>query len=129
MAVEPDPLVLALTTVPERETGERIAAALVEERLAACATLLPGATSVYRWEGAVQRETEVVMLLKTRRSRVAALGERLAALHPYTVPELVALPIEAGLEAYCRWVADETAGHEGTGGGPAPASTTREHGA
>lgn len=103
-------LVLAVTTAPDAACAERLAEALVGERLAACANLLPGAVSVYRWEGAVRRDEEVVMLMKTRRARVAELERRLTALHPYEVPELIVLPIEAGLPAYCRWVAAETSG-------------------
>lgn len=114
-----EPLVLAVTTAPDAATAERLAAALVEERLIACANLLPGALSIYRWEGAVQREAEVVVLMKTRRSLAAALGERLAALHPYAVPELIVLSIEAALPAYERWVVAET-DREGTGGALAP---------
>ena len=114
---------MAVTTAPDTVTAERIAASLLEERLIACANLLPGATSVYRWEGEVRREAEVLVLMKTRAALVAPLGERLKALHPYTVPELVALPIGAALPAYAAWVVEETAGADATGGG-GPASVS-----
>ncbi|HEX2204077.1 MAG TPA: divalent-cation tolerance protein CutA [Longimicrobium sp.] len=96
-------------TAPDAATAERIVRALVDERLIACANLLPGVTSVYRWEGAVHAEPEVLVIMKTRRDRLAPLFERAAALHPYQVPELVAAPLEAGLPAYCAWMADEAA--------------------
>jgi periplasmic divalent cation tolerance protein len=106
----PDGLVLALGTAPDAETAERIARALVEERLIACASLVPGLTSVYRWEGQVHGEAEVLLLMKTRRALLPRLMERFPHLHPYQVPELVVTPIVEGLEAYCRWVRDETDG-------------------
>lgn len=114
---EAEEVVLAVSTAPDAEVAERIARKLLEERLIACANLLPGVTSLFRWQGEVQREGEVMMLLKTRRSRVEALGARLAELHPYEVPELIAVTLEAGLPSYLAWVRDETDGaDEGTGG-------------
>ncbi len=106
---EADGTVLVLTTAPDAETAEGIAAALVEERLIACANLVPGVTSVYRWQGAVQREAELLVVMKTRRALVPELFRRAAELHPYTVPELVVLAPQAVAEAYGRWVAGETA--------------------
>lgn len=104
----PEGLVLAISTAPDAEHATRIARALVEERLIACASLVPGLTSIYRWEGAVQAEPEVLLLMKTRRARVPDLKERLPQLHPYQVPELVVTEVTDGLEPYCRWVRDET---------------------
>jgi periplasmic divalent cation tolerance protein len=103
-------LVLALSTAPDAEQAERIARALVEERLIACANLVPGLTSIYRWEGAVQAEAEVLLVMKTRRSLVPRLKDRLPQLHPYEVPELVVTALVDGLDPYCRWVRDETEG-------------------
>jgi periplasmic divalent cation tolerance protein len=103
-------LVLALSTAADAEQAERIARALVEERLIACANLLPGVTSIYRWEGAVQAEAEVLLVMKTRRSLVPRLKERLPRMHPYQVPELVVTELVDGLDPYCRWVRDETEG-------------------
>jgi periplasmic divalent cation tolerance protein len=103
-------LVLALSTAPDAEQAERIARALVEERLIACANLLPGVTSIYRWEGAVQAQAEVLLVMKTRRALVPRLKERLPRLHPYEVPELVVAELVDGLDSYCRWVRDETEG-------------------
>jgi periplasmic divalent cation tolerance protein len=98
-----------LCTAPDAASAERIAAALVEERLAACVNLAPGLTSYFRWEGKVQREAEVLLVIKTRRARFDAVAARVRSLHPYTVPELIALPIEAGTPDYLAWLAESTA--------------------
>lgn len=103
-------LVLALSTAPDAEQARRIGQALVEERLIACANLVPGLTSIYRWEGRVQVEGEVLIIMKTRRALVPRLKERLPQLHPYGVPELVVTPVVEGLDPYRRWVRDETDG-------------------
>ncbi|MBK1732968.1 divalent-cation tolerance protein CutA [Thiococcus pfennigii] len=104
-----DPL-LALCTCPDPATAERIARALVEERLAACVNVLPGITSLYQWRGRVERDAEVALLIKTVGARFEALRARLVALHPYEVPEVIATPIVAGLPAYLDWVAACTMG-------------------
>jgi periplasmic divalent cation tolerance protein len=101
-------LVVVLTTVPDRDAGVRIARTLVEERLIACANLAPGLTSIYRWEGELRTEDELLLLMKTRRAHLSRLTERLPQLHPYDIPELLALPVESGLPVYCDWVLDET---------------------
>lgn len=103
-------VLLCLSTCPDRATADRIADALVDEGLAACVTLLPGAQSVYRWQGRVERGEEVQLLIKTTRTAFAALRERLCALHPHEVPELVACDVADGLPAYLDWIARETAG-------------------
>lgn len=109
MPIDSSPeLVVVFSTVPDRETGARIGRSLVEEHLIACANLVPGLTSIYRWEGEVRAEDELLLIMKTAHVRVPALAERLAELHPYDVPELLALPVAAGLPAYCAWVAAET---------------------
>ncbi len=100
---------LALVTAPDAETGERIARALVEERLAACVNLVPGLRSIYRWEGKVESEAEVLLVVKTRADRASALEERVLALHPYDVPELLRIPVGGGSEAYLRWLRTESA--------------------
>lgn len=101
-------VVVAFSTAPDAETAQRIARALVEEGVIACANLVPGLTSVYRWEGRVHADPEVLLLIKTRRENVARLKERLPELHPYQVPELIVAPVQDGLAPYCRWVLDET---------------------
>jgi periplasmic divalent cation tolerance protein len=97
---------IVLLTFPEGEHAATIATALVERQLAACVNLLPGATSIYRWQGAVQRESEVVGIAKTTRARLPALKQALAALHPYECPELLAFPATDGLPAYLAWLAE-----------------------
>lgn len=101
-------VVAVLITAPEEETARRIARALVEERLAACVNLLPGVRSIYRWQGAVEEATEVLLIAKTHAERVAALAARVRALHPYELPEVVTLPVTDGSEAYLRWVVAES---------------------
>jgi uncharacterized protein involved in tolerance to divalent cations len=98
--------VVALSTVATAEDAERIARALVERRLAACVNVVPGVVSVYRWKGEVCRDEERLLVIKTRAERIEELREALVRLHPYELPELVALPIEAGHEAYLAWLDD-----------------------
>jgi periplasmic divalent cation tolerance protein len=96
--------VVALSTVGTAEDAERIARALVERRLAACVNVVPGVVSVYRWKGAVERDEERLLVIKTRAERLEALRQALVELHPYEVPELVALPVEAGHAPYLAWL-------------------------
>jgi periplasmic divalent cation tolerance protein len=103
-----DGAILVLSTVPDEGKGLEIARALVDERLAACVTVLTRATSVYRWEGKTVEEGEFVLLIKTRAERYVELEARLKALHPYTLPEVIALPVVRGSEAYLSWLAAET---------------------
>ena len=100
--------VVVLTTLPIDADGAAFGRTLVEERLAACVNLLPQMTSVYRWEGQVEQDTEVQVIVKTSRDRVAALWDRIRELHPYEVPEFVVLPIIDGNDAYLRWVGEST---------------------
>lgn len=99
---------VALATAPDVETAARIAHALVGERLAACANLVPQVRSIYRCQDRVEDETEVLLVIKTRADRVPALADRLRALHPYDVPELVVLPVVGGLAGYLEWIRTET---------------------
>jgi periplasmic divalent cation tolerance protein len=103
-------VVVVLTTVPDAEVGRRLARSLLEDRLIACANLVPGVVSLYRWEGEVRDDDEVLMVMKTRAGLVARLLARIPELHPYELPEVLVLPVEDGLPAYCRWVLDETGG-------------------
>jgi len=100
--------VVALVTVPNRETGQKIAEALVTEKLAACVNLIPGIFSIYRWQGQVEREPEELLVIKTRRSLTEQLVQRVKEFHPYSVPEVIALPITAGSETYLNWLQAET---------------------
>jgi periplasmic divalent cation tolerance protein len=99
---------IVFCTCPDTASAERIADALVGERLAACVNLLPAATSVYRWQGKVERASEIQLLIKTTADRLEALGARVAELHPYELPELIAVEARAGLPAYFDWVMAQT---------------------
>ncbi|HWP34540.1 MAG TPA: divalent-cation tolerance protein CutA [Thermodesulfobacteriota bacterium] len=100
---------VALVTVPSTADGERIARALVDERLAACVNVVPGLRSVYRWQGAVETADEALLVIKTTAAAFEALAARVRALHPYSLPEIIALPLAAGLAAYLAWVDEGTA--------------------
>jgi periplasmic divalent cation tolerance protein len=100
----PDSVVIALTTCPDEETAKTIAAVLVAERLATCVNRLGAARSTYFWDGRLQDEGEILLLIKTCQSRLRDLEARLKALHPYDLPELVAVPVVGGNEAYLEWV-------------------------
>jgi periplasmic divalent cation tolerance protein len=111
--------VVVLTTVASEEDAVALVRALLDRRVVACGTVLPGARSLYRWEGKVADEREAVVLLKTTPARVADLEAAFAELHPYAVPELLALPVAAGLARYVGWVAAEV--------GPAADRTVPTH--
>jgi periplasmic divalent cation tolerance protein len=100
--------IIVMTTVASADEAVRLVRELLERRLIACGTLLPGARSIYRWETRVADEQEVVLLLKTRSARIAALEMAFAELHPYKLPELLALPVVGGLARYLEWINDET---------------------
>ena len=99
---------VVLTTFASPEEAHQFVRTLLERRLIACGTLLPGAKSLYRWQGKIAEEQEVVVLLKTRSARLETLRDAFTELHPYKVPELLALPVEAGLEQYLQWINGET---------------------
>src|SRR5438876_10388670 len=105
---------LVLTTLASEQDARALVTALVADRLVACGTLLPGARSIYRWAGKVTEETEVVVLLKTDARKWDALAAAVRAKHPYEVPELLALPVERGLEPYLAWLASEVGGGAGS---------------
>jgi periplasmic divalent cation tolerance protein len=98
---------VVLVTAPDEETGRRLGGALVEERLAACVNVVPGIHSLYRWEGKVQDDAELLLVVKTRADRIEALAARVCELHPYELPEILALPAVGGSEAYLEWVRAE----------------------
>jgi periplasmic divalent cation tolerance protein len=104
---------VVLVTAPSADEAARLARALVEERLAACGNVVPGLRSIYRWKGAVQEDGEALLLLKTTRARFEALRARVLALHPYEVPEVIAVGVEAGSAPYLAWIAAETAAEPG----------------
>lgn len=99
---------LVLTNVPDAALAHAMAQQLVEQKLAACANILPAVQSVYQWQGAIEQTNEVTLLIKTVRARYEELEAAIKAMHPYDVPEIIALPIIAGLPAYLDWIAHET---------------------
>ena len=101
---------LVLTNLPDRASAERLADALIGQRLAACANILAPCRSVYRWKGEVRHDEEHPMLIKTTAEGYAALEAAIRAGHPYELPEIIAVPVERGLPAYLDWVAAETGG-------------------
>jgi periplasmic divalent cation tolerance protein len=101
-------VLVVLTNVPDRATAERLARTLVERRLAACVNLLAPCRSFYRWEGAVQQDEEIPLLIKTTRARYPALEAAIGGAHPAELPEIIAVQVECGLAAYLDWVDAET---------------------
>ena len=99
---------VVLTTVANDDEAVKLVRTLLDRRLIACGTLLPGARSLYRWQGKVADEKETVILLKTRSARVEALQEAFKELHPYKVPEMLALSVDTGLGKYIDWINEET---------------------
>ena len=97
-------VLIALCTCPDAAVAGRIAEALVGEGLAACVNVLPGITSVYLWNGEVQRGSEVLLLIKTTQARLAELTDRVRQLHPFELPEVVAVSVSGGLPDYLQWV-------------------------
>jgi periplasmic divalent cation tolerance protein len=100
---------VVLVTAPDAGVGARLARVVVEERLAACVNLVPGIRSIYRWAGAVREDDEVLLVIKTREDRVAALSRRVHELHPYELPELIAVGVLGGSERYLEWLREEAA--------------------
>lgn len=105
-----DAPVLVYVTAASVQEAEHIAEELVRERLAACANIIPGMTSIYHWKGELQRDQEVVVMLKSRAARVEQISERVKQLHSYDCPCVIALPIVDGAAAYLAWLAGETQG-------------------
>jgi len=100
--------IVVLTTVASEDEAVKLVRTLLERRLVACGTLFPGARSLYRWQSKIADEREVVVLLKTRSARLDSLQSAFNELHPYKVPELLALPVSAGLGKYLEWINGET---------------------
>ncbi len=100
--------ILVLCTAPSDEVGATLARGIVEAKLAACVNVVPGLRSFYVWKGAPCDEPEVQLLIKTRRARFDELSSWIDANHPYEVPEIVALPIEAGSASYLAWLEEQT---------------------
>ena len=101
-------VLLVITTLPDRATAERIAESLVTENVAACVNILAECTSIYRWQSKLEHSNEVPLLIKTTRTAYPKLESVLRRLHPYEIPEIIALPISTGLPEYLTWVEEET---------------------
>ncbi len=99
---------LVLSTIDTHQEAERIAQQLVEERLAACVNIVPKITSIYRWKGTLESATEHLMIMKTAEDRLSSLTYRIKELHPYEVPEVIALSIEHGDPTYLEWILSAT---------------------
>jgi periplasmic divalent cation tolerance protein len=99
---------LVFTTLPSADKAAELAKLLVSERLVACANLLPAIRSIYRWQGELHDENEVLVLLKTRAEHLERLKLRILEVHPYEVPEVLAVPVESGYQPYLDWLAGET---------------------
>ena len=99
---------LLVTTLPDTESSGALARSLLDAGLIACANCLPGATSWYRWEGALESSAEALMLIKTRTTLVGQVVEAIRKAHPYELPEVLEVPVTGGLEGYLDWVKNET---------------------
>lgn len=108
---EKDKLIVVLTTCPSQEVAGQLSRTLVTERFAACVNAIPGVASTYIWKGQVQTDSEVLLLIKTTEARFEALKSRITALHPYELPEVVAIPMCAGAENYLAWVRENVKSH------------------
>ena len=101
---------VVLVTAPDAEAAEALARAVVEEGLAACANVVGGVVSIYRWQGEVRRDAEVLVVMKTTADCAPALCDRVAALHPYEVPEALVVAVDGGYAPYLEWVRSEVGG-------------------
>lgn len=102
-------VLLVFCTFPNEKEARQIGAALVEKQVAACVNVIPGVTSIYRWEGKVHEDSEVLGVIKTTREAYDRVEATIVELHPYDLPEVVALSVEAGSAAYLKWVGEQVA--------------------
>jgi periplasmic divalent cation tolerance protein len=102
----PDKVLLALSTFPDRETARDISSELVTKKIAACANILPGVESIYRWKEKIESGNETLVLFKLSEDRQSEFQEKLRSLHPYEVPEVIFVPVSNGLPEYLRWVTE-----------------------
>ncbi len=100
----PTSTLVTLCTCPSQAVAEEIASTLIERGVAACINIIPAVTSIYKWQGKLEKEHETLMLIKTDQSRYPDLEQTLATLHPYELPEIIAVPVEQGLTGYLNWV-------------------------
>lgn len=102
--------IVVFITAPSEDEAVKIASALVDEKLAACVNIVPGLRSIYRWEGKICDDREVLMVAKTKQSIFEKLEDRVRSLHPYATPEIIAIPVTAGFEGYLKWVDESVPG-------------------
>ena len=100
----PSSTLITLCTCPSQAVAEEIATSLVEQGIAACINIIPKITSIYKWQGKLEKDEETLMLIKTDQSRYRDLEQALLSLHPYELPEIIAVPVEQGLTGYLNWV-------------------------
>ena len=100
---------MVFSTFPDADTAARIARTLIEDRLAACVNVVPTVRSIYHWQGQICDETETLVVIKTTAERYAALAAKITELHPYQVPEVIALPLADGHPPYLAWLAEQVA--------------------
>jgi periplasmic divalent cation tolerance protein len=105
-------VVLVLSTAPDDASTEALARTLIEEKLAACVNVLPPMTSIYRWQGAIERGIERQLIIKTTRSALPSLRARLVELHPYQLPEFIVVDVTSGSGEYLAWIAQEVTTHQ-----------------
>lgn len=99
---------VVLVTCPTQRIAQKLAHVLVERRQAACVNVIPGLTSIYRWEGKICRDTETLLVIKTRQMRLPVLTRLIKSLHPYSIPEVLAIPVVGGSASYLSWVHNST---------------------
>ncbi|XP_073385795.1 protein CutA 1, chloroplastic isoform X6 [Physcomitrium patens] len=102
------PSIVVYVTVPNKETGTKLAHSIIENKLAACVNQIPGVESTYWWEGKVETDTEILLMIKTRQALLGELTDHVNNNHPYDTPEVIALPITGGSEKYLKWIGDNT---------------------
>ena len=107
-----DEIILVITHLPDRDNARRVADALIESRAAACVNMLAECNSVYHWQGKIESTTEIPLLIKTTQSAYASVEAIIRKLHPYELPEIIAVRINAGLPDYLQWVRQEIQGQE-----------------
>jgi uncharacterized protein involved in tolerance to divalent cations len=112
MTQNSSPHLLIYVTCESEGSARQIATALVQEQLAACVNILPNIQSVYRWKGKLETANEYLLIIKSQQEAFAALRERVCKLHPYELPEIIAVPIVAGLEPYLNWITESVTHHE-----------------
>jgi periplasmic divalent cation tolerance protein len=121
-----DQVIVALSTCPDEATARHIARTLVSERLATCVNRLAGVTSTYFWDGSLQDDAEILLIIKTTAAKLAELEARLRTLHPYELPELAALPVTGGNERYLEWVRTGVASTSAAPTGEATSTSTQQ---